>query len=111
MGQQESQIKAQVRAKYEYLTDDDIDTCYNMALHDFVRLSYPSENNRPDPQSIDIDFMTSQWLYARMLDILDRAGGTNVTAYRENGVSWTYANSYIDLTLALQIMPKGRVPR
>lgn len=105
------QVKANIKAQYDYLSNDDVDICYNMALHDFVRLSYPSENNRPDPQSIDIDFLTSQWLYARMLDILNRAGGTNVTAYRENGVSWTFAASYIDPSLVTQIMPKGRVPR
>lgn len=105
------QVKSQIKAQYEYLSNDDVSTCYDMALHDFVRLSYPSENNRPDVNSVEIDFLTAQWIYARMLDILNRAGGTNVTAYRENGVSWTFASSYIDPSLALQIMPKGRVPR
>lgn len=111
MSQYSEQAKRRIKTTYEYLSDEDIETCYDMALHDFVRLSYPSENNRPDAQSIDIDFMKAEWIYSRMLDILNRAGGTNLTAYRENGVSWSYAGSYIDPTLALQIMPKGRVPR
>lgn len=109
--QQAEQIKAQVRQKYEYLSFEEINTCYNLALSDFVRLKYPSDNNRPTIDKLDIDFYTSQWIYARMLDILDRAGGTSVTAYKENGISFTYASSYIDPSLVAQIMPKASVPR
>ena len=109
--QQAEQIKAQVKQKYDYLSFEEINTCYNLALSDFVRLTYPSSNNRPEIDKIDIDFYTSQWIYARMLDILGRAGGTNVTAYKENGISFTYASSYIDPSLVAQIMPKASVPR
>ena len=109
--QQAEQIKAQVRQKYDYLSLEEINTCYNLALSDYVRLTYPSSNNRPAIEKLDIDFYTSQWIYARMLDILGRAGGTNVTAYKENGISFTYASSYIDPSLVAQIMPKASVPR
>lgn len=109
--QQAEQIKAQVRRKYDYLSFEEINTCYNLALSDFVRLTYPSSNNRPAIDKLDIDFYTSQWIYARMLDILDRAGGTSLTAYKENGISFTYASSYIDPSLVAQIMPKASVPR
>lgn len=109
--QQAEQIKLQIRQKYDYLSLEEINTCYNLALSDFVRLTYPSTNNRPAIDKIDIDFYTSQWIYARMLDILGRAGGTSVTAYKENGISFTYASSYIDPSLVAQIMPKASVPR
>ena len=109
--QQSEQIKAQVRNKYDYLSFEEINTCYNLALSDFIRLTYPSSNNRPAIDKLDIDFYTSQWIYARMLDILSRAGGTSVTAYKENGISFTYASSYIDPSLVAQIMPKASVPR
>lgn len=109
--QQAEQVKAQVRQKYDYLSFEEINTCYNLALSDFVRLTYPSSNNRPAIEKLDIDFYTSQWIYARMLDILDRAGGTSVTAYKENGISLTYAASYIEPSLVAQIMPKASVPR
>lgn len=108
---QAEQVKAQVRQKYDYLSFEEINTCYNLALSDFVRLTYPSSNNRPAIDKLDIDFYTSQWIYARMLDILGRAGGTSVTAYKENGISFTYASSYIDPSLVAQIMPKASVPR
>lgn len=109
--QQAEQIKAQVKQKYDYLSFEEISTCYNLALSDFVRLKYPSDNNRPALDKLDIDFYISQWIYARMLDILGRAGGTNVTAYKENGISFTYASSYIDPSLVAQIMPKASVPK
>ena len=109
--QSSEQIKLQIKQKYDYLTTDEVDTCYNLALGDFARLTYPSANNRPSVENIAIDFYTSQWIYARMLDILDRAGGTSVTAYKENGISFTYAASYIDPSLVAQIMPKASVPR
>ena len=107
---QAEQIKAQIRQKYDYLSIEEINTCYNLALSDFVRLKYPSDNNRPAIDKLDIDFYTAQWIYARMLDILGRAGGTSVTAYKENGISFTYASSYIDPSLVAQIMPKASVP-
>lgn len=109
--QQSEQIKSQVRQKYDYLSYEEINTCYNLALSDFVRLTYPSTNNRPTIEKFDIDFYASQWIYARMLDILGRAGGTSVTAYKENGISFTYAASYIDPSLVAQIMPKASVPK
>lgn len=109
--EQAEQIKSRVHKKYEYLSSEEIDTCYELALSDFVRLTYPSSNNRPDISNFEVDFYTSQWIYARMLDILGRAGGTNVTAYKENGISFTYASSYIDPSLVTQIMPKASVPR
>ena len=108
---QAEQIKSQIMQKYDYLSSEEIDTCYDLAIGDFVRLKYPSDNNRPAIDELDIDFYTSQWIYARMLDILGRAGGTSVIAYKENGISFTYASSYIDPSLVAQIMPKGRVPK
>ena len=109
--QQAEQIKLRVKQQYNYLSLSEIETCYDLALSDFVRLTYPSSNNRPSLDKLDIDFYTSQWIYARMLDILGRAGGTNVTAYKENGISFTYASSYIDPSLVAQIMPKASVPK
>lgn len=109
--QQAEQVKSRVRQQYNYLSFEEVNTCYDLALSDFVRLTYPSSNNRPAIDKLDIDFYISQWIYARMLDILGRAGGTSVTAYKENGISFTYAASYIDPSLVAQIMPKASVPR
>lgn len=109
--QQAEQIKSQVMRKYDYLSFEEINTCYNLALSDLVRLTYPSSNNRPKIEDFAVDFYASQWIYARMLDIIEREGASNVTAYKENGISFTFASSYIDPVLVSQIMPKASVPR
>ena len=108
---QSEQIKLKIYAKYDFLKPEEINICYDMALSDYLSIKYPSDNKRPNHENITMDFLTTQWLYKRMVDILERAGGTSVTAYKENGVSFTYGGSYIDNALVAEIMPKGRVPR
>lgn len=109
--QQAESIKSQIRQKFDYLSLEEIQICYNLALSDLVRLTYPSSNNRPKIEDFAVDFYASQWIYARMLDIIAREGANNVTAYKENGISFTFASSYIDPVLVSQIMPKASVPR
>jgi hypothetical protein len=46
-----------------------------------------------------------------MIDILGRAGGLSVDAYRENGLNLSYGASYIDPNLVSQIIPRAGVPR
>ena len=108
---QADEIKFQIQQAYNHLKFDEIEICYNLALHDFIRISYPSQNNRPNASNLNIDFLTAQWIYQRMVDILDRAGGTSVVSYKENGINWTFAQSYIDPHLVSMIMPKARVPK
>ncbi|NCC99906.1 MAG: hypothetical protein EOL95_09455 [Bacteroidia bacterium] len=102
-------IKDNILNKYG-ISSSDIDTTYNFALGDYLRLKYPSDNNRPTYETYDIDFAISQWLQARMIDIIDRAGFSNLKSYSENGISLNYGASYIDQNLVGQIMPKASYP-
>lgn len=104
-------IKAKVKRTYSWLSDDDIQQCFDLALHDYLTLRYPSENNRPKVNDFGYDYSNSQWIYARMFDILSRAGGLSVESYKENNLNFTYGASYIDPQLKLQIMPKASVPK
>lgn len=104
-------IKLNVKQEFSYLSDEDIDKTFDMALSDYLMIKYPSDNKRPLKSEIVIDFIISQWIYKRMVDILSRAGGLNVTSYKENGLSWTYAGSNIDPILVSEILPKVGVPR
>lgn len=104
-------IKINIRQEFDWLSDDEIQKTYDMALGDYLLIKYPSDNNRPSVNDVVLDFVTTQWLYKRMVDILGRAGGLNAVSYRENGLSWTYAGSNIDPALATEIMPKASVPR
>lgn len=104
-----AQIKTQIKEKYN-LDDEAVDIAYNMALSDYLLIKYPSDNNRPSAEQLTYDFVTTQWLYKRMMDILERAG-LNLKGYSENGLSFTYADGNIDPVLVAQIMPRAGVPR
>lgn len=108
--QQVLQIKTNIKQTYS-LTDDDVEKCYNIALSDYLALKYPSANNRPSVDKVVFDFCNTQWIYKRMVDILERSGGISLTSYKENGLSLTYGGSYIDPQLVAEIMPKAGVPR
>lgn len=108
---QQSQTKANIKTKYSWLKDEEVQICYNMALSDYMAIKYPSETTRPSVDNITIDFFVSQWIYKRMVDILGRAGGISLTSYKENDLNLTYGGSYIDPQLAAEIMPKAGVPR
>ena len=72
----------------------------------------PSDNNRPEPDSIKFTFAITNWIYARMLDICGRAGiPKGVKRYSENNLTFEYATSTIDDGLVKQIMPKAGVPK
>lgn len=104
-------IKIKIKSKYDYLDDEEIETAYDLALSDYLAFKYPSDNNRRKPDEIDIDYFVSNWVYKRMVDIIDRVGGASLTSYRENGMSWTMASGYVDSTLRQQILPHAAVPK
>lgn len=108
---QKEQIKTQIRQTYSWFTDEQLNSCYDMALSDYLTIRYPSENNRPSPEGLTIDFFISQWIYKRMIDIFGRAGGLSLTAYKENNLNFSYGASYIDPELYSLITPKAGVPR
>lgn len=107
----ENAPKTRITQTYDWLSDEEVKTLYDMALGDYIMLRYPSENNRPLVQNINLNFYINDWIYKRMVDILGRAGGISVTAYKENGLNYTYGGSYIDPVLAGLVTPKASVPR
>lgn len=109
--QQVLQVKANIKQTYSWLSDAEIEKCYDMALSDYLAIKYPSENRRPSVDKLDYNFFNTQWIYKRMIDILGRAGGISLTAYRENNLNLTYGASFIDPQLVGEIMPKAGVPR
>lgn len=103
-------IKQRVKNKFSYLCDTDIDVAFDMALGDYLLIKYPSDNNRPLPSQVADSFVVSQWLYKRIIDILERAG-MNLKSYSENGLRFEYASGNIDSTLVAELMPKAGVPK
>lgn len=105
-------LKANLQLDYPSLNEYDIEKCFNTALGDYLRLKYPSDNNRPEPEDIEFTFAITTWIYSRMLDICGRAGvPKGLKSYSENNLKYEYATSTIDEDLRKQIMPKAGVPR
>lgn len=105
-------LKYNLAVEYPSLNEDEQQICFEKALGDYLRLKYPSDNNRPEPDSIKFTFAITNWIYARMLDICGRAGiPKGVKRYSENNLTFEYATSTIDDELVKQIMPKAGVPR
>ena len=106
-----NQVKENIQTTYSWLSEEEIDLCYNMALSDYIAIRYPSNNGRPKVEDVKFDFFNSQWIYKRMIDILSRAGGISLSAYRENNLNLTYGGSFIDPQLVAEIMPRAGVPK
>lgn len=108
--QQAEQIKSKIRQKYSWLSAEDIETCYNLAFKDVVFALYPSANNRPPIDKINLDFYYMQTVYDRMEEIFDIVGGKNLTMYKENGITWQYGVQGYSSAL-IRIMPRASVPK
>lgn len=107
---QKESIKQSIALKYSWLNDSDIERAFNIALADYLLYKYPSDNNRPSPETLVVSFTVEQWILERMDDVLDRAGASYIS-YRENGLSWEYAQSHIDRALIAKLMPKAATPQ
>lgn len=107
---QKDQIKSNIKQTYSWLSDEILETTYNMALNDYLAIKYPSLNNRPLIENINSSNVEFYWVEIRMRDILSRAG-ISLSSYKENNLNLTYGSSYIDKNLASLIKPKASVPR
>ena len=106
------EAKARVQQSYPWLQSGEIDWAYNIALWDFIVFRYPSENGRPTEQTLVYDYFTVNRIETRMIDILSRSGGINVTAYKENGLDKKYGARYGDPNWIASLgLPKAGVPR
>lgn len=105
------QVIAQLKRKYEHMSDEDIAFAFDIALTQYVFVKYPSMNNRPNIEDIEFDFYLSHLLFMIVEETINRAGGSNVVAYKENGMSWTYATDGLSDYIRSLIMPQASVPR
>ena len=83
-------LKVEIKSKYEYLSDREVDLFINKAKAIAIDQLYPND--------LSINYLTFDWTNPRfdmwLLDCVDelveRVGISSVTSYRENGMSWTF---------------------
>lgn len=95
--------------KYSYLEYDEVLDIYSSALCTYIDLTYPFEPNMFEvPENNPRIY---QWIYDCMNEIVERNGVSSLTAYSENGMSWTWDSSGISEGLRKRIVPKCGVPK
>lgn len=83
-----------VKSKYSYLSDDEASLYINRAKSILVEQLYPAD------ESISYDTYVvppryDMWILDCVDELIERAGISSVTAYRENGVSYNWGKSGI----------------
>ena len=92
-------LKTAVKNKYEYLSDDEVEMLINKAKSIAIEQLYPAD--------LSVNYLNFDWTNPRfemwILDcvdeILEREGMSSVTAYRENGISWTFGRAGVSQAL------------
>ena len=99
-------LKVEIKSKYEYLSDREVDLFINKAKAIAIDQLYPND--------LSINYLTFDWTNPRfdmwLLDCVDelveRVGISSVTSYRENGMSWTFDRAGVSQAL-LDRLPRN----
>ena len=99
-------IRVEVKNKYEYLKDRDVDLFISRAKAIAIDQLYPND--------LSINYLTFDWTNPRfdmwLLDCVDelveRVGISSVTSYKENGMSWTFDRAGVSQAL-LDRLPRN----
>ena len=99
-------LKVEIKSKYEYLSDREVDLLINKAKAIAIDQLYPND--------LSINYLTFDWTNPRfdmwLLDCVDelveRVGISSVTSYRENGMSWTFDRAGVSQAL-LDRLPRN----
>ena len=99
-------LKVEIKSKYEYLSDREVDLFINKAKAIAIDQLYPND--------LSINYLTFDWTNPRfdmwLLDCVDelveRVGISSVTSYRENGMSWTFDRAGVSPAL-LDRLPRN----
>ena len=103
------QINARIQRKYNWLSREEIEHCYNTAFKDVVLTRYSSVNDINVEKIISNPFYM-QVVSDRMEEILETVGGSNLKMYKENGITWDFGEVGFSSAL-VRIMPKASVPK
>ncbi len=95
-----------VKSKYSYLSDDEAQLYINRAKSILVEQLYPAD--------ISVSYDTyvvpprfDMWILDCVDELIERAGISSLTAYRENGVSYSWEKSGVSNGLLQRIQRKA----
>lgn len=99
-------LKVEVKNKYSYLSDKEIELFINKAKAVAIDQLYPND--------LSVNYLSFDWTNPRfdmwLLDCIDelveRVGISSVTSYKENGISWTFDRAGVSQAL-LDRLPRN----
>lgn len=93
--------------KYPYLADDTelLNATVEKAKMFYYGLKFPSEPWVCEDDRPFNTFFAQQWILAACDELIEKLGFSSATAYKENGVSWTFDNAQLSNRLISMIKP------
>lgn len=79
-----------IKTKYDYLSDDEIELLVMRAKSICIEQLYPADLTINYSNFDWSDKRYEMWILDCVDELLERAGMSSVTAYKENGMSWTF---------------------
>lgn len=96
---------ANVKAKYPYMTNSDIESIVDKAKMFYYAIKFPCEPTASEVTRPISNFVSQQWVLSACDEIIERLGFNTAIGYRENGVSWTFDGAYLSERLVSLIKP------
>ena len=93
-----------IRTKYPWLSEEDAEEIVDKAKMFYYGIVYKSNLSHYDEDDIETPRKTA-WINACCDEIVERAGCSSATAYRENGLQINFDNSQISLGLINMLSP------
>lgn len=98
-------FEAELKTKYSWLSDSDVEKIVNKAKFFYYGLSYPADKSVDEITHPIVGFRAENWVVMACDEIVERLGFNSALAYRENGVSWTFDNCHISQFLVNLLPP------
>lgn len=95
-----------IKGKYAYLSNEDIDLLIESAKEVLFNLLYPF-NVSIDLNDFTVPKRYTMWVLRAVIEMIERAGISSATAYKENGLSFSFDRSQLSYGLISEITPKA----
>lgn len=94
-----------LKAKYPYMTDDDLSNIVDKAKMFYFAIKFPCEPEISEETRPITSFVGQNWILAACDELIEKFGFNSVVGYKENGVSWTFDNAQISDRLINMLTP------
>ncbi len=94
-----------MRIKYPYISDDDMERIVNKAKMFYYRLRYPFKIELSEEDAPINSFCAEVWIKSACDEIIERLGFSSATGYTENSIRWSFDNCQLSNRLCSLIVP------